>query len=329
MASLMRDRILPDERGAPTAGQGGAEPAPVLRLEAWELAQPRQRRSRLVMLASLTGAMLMHAALGLALISGRHEQHGAGGSEMEAISVEVVVVPARALESRVASASRDAAKSASVDQIEGAPEASSSAAQAPPVEHELTREPEKERPLPDPKPEQTAEAMPEPVAEELPPLALTRPDVTPPEPGDVGLPLRQPEPPRPEPEPPKPSQQSAPNPAAEVGGASSRAATGADRPAPAAALASPGAIRAFTRSVVDALARTRPRGVRGAARGTAKVAFAIAEGGGLEFVRLAHSSGHGELDEAAVAAVRRASFPPPPAGMALADRTYEVPYHFR
>jgi protein TonB len=326
MARPMLDRVQRDERGTAAAEQSGGTGGAVLRPDALGPIAPPARRSHVAMVMSFALATLLHAGVGLALISGRADPYGAGGSELEAISVEVVTMPARALESRVASASREAATSASVDQIEGAAEASPSAAPTPPVEHERKAEPEMERPVADPLKTETAKEQP---VAEPPQLTLTRPDPTPPEPDAVTLPVREESPPKAAPEKPKSPQHSASNPAAEAGGASSRSDTGADRPTPAAALVSPGAIQAFTRGVVDALARTRPKGVKGGARGTAKVAFAVAEGGGLEFVRIARSSGHEALDEAAVAAVKRAAFPAPPSGMTLADRTYEVPYYFR
>jgi TonB family protein len=327
MVSPIPDNSLPDPSGATAESRDGQAVVAGIQFDATRLAAPPAHHSRPAMLASLAFATLLHGAVGLALISGHTEQHGAEGSDLEAISVEVVAVPARALESRTASASQDAAKSASIDQVEGAAEASSPAKAAAPAEHEPRREPEKAREIPDPKPDQ-AEAPPETPAEKLPLLALTKPDPTAPDPDAVTLPLRENTPPKPKAQTPDVAP-AEPHPAAAPGGDPTRAAEGTDRPAPTAARASPGAIRAFTRSVVDALAHTRPKGSRGSARGTAKVVFALAEGGGLEFVRVASSSGHVDLDEAALAAVKRASFPAPPTGMALVDRTFEVPYHFR
>jgi protein TonB len=59
------------------------------------------------------------------------------------------------------------------------------------------------------------------------------------------------------------------------------------------------------------------------------VAFRISEAGTPGSVSIARSSGHAVIDEAAVAAVSRARFPAPPAGMSASQRSYEVPYHFR
>lgn len=99
---------------------------------------------------------------------------------------------------------------------------------------------------------------------------------------------------------------------------------------PPVAAASPGAMRAYAKSVVAALGRTSPRqGVVGIVRGTVRIAFVISIGGELESVRVARSSGALRLDEAAISAVRLARFPSPPAGMTLGERTYEIPYTFR
>lgn len=64
---------------------------------------------------------------------------------------------------------------------------------------------------------------------------------------------------------------------------------------------------------------SRPRVGR---RGTAVVAFTIAPNGGLAAVSIAKSSGHAELDRAALRVVQRAApFPPPPQG---ARRSYSI-----
>lgn len=283
-----------------------------------DAATPRPRRAALAFVPGFLGAVVLHGAIALALLASPDEPFGASGVDLDAVSVEIVDIQATARESRAASATADPASAAVIDQTDGATAQPPASEAAPP---EAKRAPLKPEP---------ADAPDETQAEPLPVLALTKPDVTPPQPEAIVLPLRQPEPPKQEPArhpQPSPPQQAYPREA--EGGAAAQSATGSNRPARVAAIASPGAVQAFAKSVVDALSRTRPKGIKGSARGTTKVAFAVAEGGGLEFVRITRSSGHETLDEAAIAAVRRAAFPAPPAGMALAQRTYEIPYHFR
>ena len=114
---------------------------------------------------------------------------------------------------------------------------------------------------------------------------------------------------------------------ASAGGATMRgdAAEAPAQTAPAAA--SPGAAREYARYVSQALAKNRPRGA--GAHGTVRIRLVISPGGGLSSVQVARSSGNTRLDEIAVAAVEHAVLPVPPAGMTLAQLTYEVPYHFR
>jgi len=115
--------------------------------------------------------------------------------------------------------------------------------------------------------------------------------------------------------------------AAAVGGAAARGdALGAEKQS-APAAASPGAVREYERYVSQALARTKPKG--GLGYGTVKVKLVISPDGGLASVEIIKSSGNRRLDEAALAAVRRAKFPTPPAGMTDRQRWFEFPYYFR
>ncbi|HEY5828338.1 MAG TPA: energy transducer TonB [Hyphomicrobiaceae bacterium] len=89
-------------------------------------------------------------------------------------------------------------------------------------------------------------------------------------------------------------------------------------------------MREFARYVSLAVSRSKPRGSD--RRGTVKVRFVIAADGMLASAEVARSSGDGRLDALALEALRQAKFPVPPvppAGMTLAQLTYEVPYHFR
>ena len=286
---------------------------------------PKVRLSRLPMAISLGVAALLHASLGCALIAGDPERHGAGGVDLDAVSVEVVVLPARALESRIASASSAAAAQSAIDQHDGASMAPPPAAEAEPPKSKAATETSP----PEPKRQEADEPTPDPPPVEPPPLALLRtetPHVTSDEQTPPDAPPRSP---IGKAEKALPPEQQASPPSAPAGGAASLATEGAKRPAAAAAIASAGAVRAFARNIVDALASTRPKRSSRDPRGTVRVTFAIAEDGGLEFVRIARSSGNGMLDEAALAAVRKATLPAPPPGLTLPQRTFVMPYYFR
>jgi protein TonB len=60
-----------------------------------------------------------------------------------------------------------------------------------------------------------------------------------------------------------------------------------------------------------------------------RVTFIVAPTGGLSAVHIAQSSGDAALDAVALAAVRQARFPTPPAGMTQTELTFDIPYRFR
>lgn len=114
-----------------------------------------------------------------------------------------------------------------------------------------------------------------------------------------------------------------------AGGAEAAAKTAASSVATAGRLAaSQGDINRFVAGIRSSLARTKPSG-RGRI-GTALVGFAIEVDGQLEYLRIEKSSGNTALDQAALDAVRRAApFRAPPAGMADAARRFVIPYQFQ
>ena len=83
---------------------------------------------------------------------------------------------------------------------------------------------------------------------------------------------------------------------------------------------------AFSRSVIAALMKTRPGPL--ALWGRVLVSFEITETGQLKYVRLLQSSGNSALDDAAINAIRRARFAPPPPGLSVDQRTYIIDYVF-
>ncbi len=82
----------------------------------------------------------------------------------------------------------------------------------------------------------------------------------------------------------------------------------------------------YTRSVINALLKTRPGPY--ALFGRVLVSFQIGEGGQVTYVHMLHSSGNTALDEAAVEAIRKARFERPPPGLSPDDRTYIIDYIF-
>lgn len=104
-------------------------------------------------------------------------------------------------------------------------------------------------------------------------------------------------------------------------------AVGAQPPPASAAPASQGAIQAYARKIALALGKSRPKGA--GLNGTVKVRFLIGLDGVLEGVEVVVPSGKPPLDQIAIAAIKRNTFPPPPVGSSEKDRTFVVPYSFR
>ena len=146
------------------------------------------------------------------------------------------------------------------------------------------------------------------------------------------------DPPKPEKEVPKPDaplEEAKPKPAEKSkqqehsvkGGAAARGNAATEQKPRAPAAASAGSIREYAKSVSQALARTKPKGI--GAQGIAKVRFTIALSGRLSSIQIVSSTGDKKLDQRAIDAVRQAVFPTPPAGMTVSQLTYEIPYQFR
>lgn len=297
-------------------------------------------------------ALLAHVGLLLALERVPHGPVGAAGFDIEAVSIEVALLPATAIESRAQAPAAAAAAGDAIAVDDGSDVAQpAAAATAPAVKETAPLPPAEAAPalvLLEAKPEPPDPDRPAlPAAEKMPTEPATKLTEPPPEPTPVAKvePKEEP-PPKPvertqqEPEKQKPDEkpeepapqarEAAPaSTAAAQGGAAARAATSEQRPTAGVAAASRGQIAAYARSVVGALARSAPRGKAAAGRGTVRVVFAIGSDGSIEDVRVKQSSGRSRLDDLAVAAVRGTRFPAPPSGMTLADRTYEIPYHFR
>ncbi len=240
---------------------------------------------------ALLFATAFHVGALLAASPGRDDQVGARGTDLEAISVEVSIVSSGALESR--SADRDKASGAAgrVHLHDGALDPDSAVAEAAPVVPETkNREAEKEH---------------EPVRE---------PNVPAPEPAKST----------------KAATSSDTAPAAPAGGQAALAISNIlPTPASGAAAASVGEVQAYSVSVVETLARSRPRAAAGMEKGTVLVGFEITASGTPRNVRVRKSSGSPRIDSMVIEAIEATTFPPPPANSTHAQRIYALPYVFR
>lgn len=240
---------------------------------------------------ALLFAAAFHVGALLAASPGRDDRVGASGTDLEAVSVEVSIVSSDALESR--SADRDKATGAAgrVHLHDGALDPDSSLAEATPVVPETkNREEEKEH---------------EPVRE---------PNIPAPEPAKST----------------KAATSSDTAPAAPAGGQAALAISNIlPTPASGAAAASVGDVQAYSVSVVETLAKSRPRAAAGMETGTVLVGFEITASGTPLNVRVRKSSGSPRIDNMVIEAIQTTNFPPPPAQATLAQRTYALPYVFR
>lgn len=259
-------------------------------------------------------ALVLHIGIGTAIAAGWIEWTdpralaGAGGANLDAISVEVEILPSIAVTRAQPGPTAEEAVAASADQADG-----TKPVQPANLERAIEFHPERE-------PEWRQESA----------RIATRDD---PRPAEVEAPVLPPshlDPPKPPAPDPKTEGVKSSPPSTPPGGVASSGADQANRPASVrAAAASPGEMRAFARSLAEALARTRPPNGSARAKGTVNVEFIVGEEGRAETARVARSSGSRALDEMAIDAVRKARLPRPPAGVTLAERTFVVPYHFR
>jgi protein TonB len=112
-----------------------------------------------------------------------------------------------------------------------------------------------------------------------------------------------------------------------AGGPTSRSSA-ARTAASGRASASRGSVLSYAARVRAKVASNKPSG-RGH-RGTARVSFGVSSSGGLAYATLSRSSGNAALDQAALAAVRRAApFGAPPSGTSSAQLRFSIPFYFR
>ncbi|OOY21444.1 hypothetical protein BMI86_02405 [Thioclava sp. DLFJ5-1] len=166
------------------------------------------------------------------------------------------------------------------------------------------------------------------------------PEQAEPAPPDMPRPEAKPTPPVPKPAKPKPkapakkqaSQPAPAQPKQQAKGQGDKGAAGDRRAAPAATL-SAGQINALIDSwggQIRARVARHQRMPAGARRGVVGVIVTVARDGRLLGVSVAQSSGHADLDRAALDAVRRASrFPAAPQGLGKPSYSYSLPMAFR
>ena len=126
---------------------------------------------------------------------------------------------------------------------------------------------------------------------------------------------------------PKPAEKSKQQEPSVKGGATARGNAASEQKPRAPAAASAGSIREYAKTVSQALARTKPKGI--GAQGIAKVRFTIALSGRLSSIQIVSSSGDKKLDQRVIDAVKQAVFLTPPPGMTVSQLTCEIPYQFR
>ncbi len=251
---------------------------------------PRSDRARFA--TALTAATLLHIGVVVALVGWvEPDLAGASGADAAAASIEVTLVSARALESRTSSPTDAAA--AAFAAVDGSVADTLDGSKVVPTEA----------------PSAVAEeATTELAAQRGKPLrpseVLTRLDAH----------THETQPP-----------DTAPR---QTGGTAARSADRAVQPVAGAAAASPGVAVAYARAVAHALGHSRPK-AHASVSGTVRIRFAIDDTGSVDDIVLERSSGRTALDTVAIEAVRRTRFPAPPSGLTSAQRTFEIPYHFR
>lgn len=188
--------------------------------------------------------------------------------------------------------------------------------------------------LPQPQPEQTAAEISEPAPEApaQPRRSATTP-LSPPQPPKLPQAAAPPPPP---PEPPKPVRRAETARPSSAGAQAQRAAGSGGSPQAGtagqsqAATLSPGQRKSLMASWAAQIRSRIERRQRGVAlRGRVIVNLRVGRDGTLLGVALQRSSGHADLDEAALNAVRRAGrFPPAPKGLDAQSYLFEVPLSF-
>jgi periplasmic protein TonB len=289
--------LEPSDPTSPPA-LGGLHVVPPVTLEPVRRGRPRARLA-----VAAFGALAIHgAALGAVALMMGESRTGASGVLLDTIEIGLVDASVLAARPEVAPVKPAEASADAVKAADGAQQQAAVPVEAQPPPPEVKAEP------------LTAPTAPPEATDVLPPKSQTvspAPPAVAPETRIETASIAAPPPAPPAPE----------------GGVAARSDAAAAHAGRAAARASAGVATAYAKSVAQALGKSAPKGLGFA--GLARVGFKVSAGGGSGDVRLIASSGHKMLDEAALAAVRRTAFAPPPAGLSPAELTFDVPYRFK
>ena len=259
----------------------------------------RRFRRWLIVLACFALALAIHALLGLVgYLAGPTDLAG-GGADAAAINVELVEEP-------------DPKARMGTPAPPPMPSGEAAVPPAPPLAEASTPSP--------PQPELAAATPSHPTAAPIQSFETTTepaPDQAPPKPEKLAdpkpkVPPKQASPPRPA-QPQTAPRQAAPPPAPS---AKTNAASAANR----------GEVDRYAKSVVAALAKTKP--VSLGVKGKVVVTLVLSQTGTLRGLKITKSSGNPDLDRQALLAVRRTKFGIPPADTPAEDLIYDTDYTF-
>ena len=277
---------------------------------------------------SLVAAVLLHASMLVAFAYPLGDiAAGGGGTDLEAISVDVVSASAIDVIATPAVNKFAPVSAAELSNREGGEREQMAALEQPDQKKQQAAEisAKVEKPdivIPD------IVLKPEPPLPDVPMIVIAS--------KAVEEPIEGPE--KPESEKAKPAPTVAATPsmpteaavAEQIGGATSRGLSVVELAAQSAAIASAGELGAYARQVQLAVARNPPKPPRGLVnRGEVVVTFALALDGSIKSAGILSSSGNTTLDNAALAAVSSTKFPTPPAGSQPTQLVYKFPVKFR
>jgi TonB family protein len=255
------------------------------------LSLPPRQSDRLLRASGFVFAIALHIAALLAVTRLPAGHAGARGEDFGSVSVEVTLVPAAVLESRIKSDAAAEGATGATDEMEGATKRDAMGASK--------------------SAEQAAAAPSKDIA-----LAMANP-------APAAMVDRE----RKETKVEQEDKHNEKADEASIGGTLARSDVPSTTTAPGVAIASAGDVRRYASSLAEALGRAKPRGI--GIRGTVRLRFAVAPDGSLESLSVLQSSGSQRLDQVAVDALRRAALPAPPGHMTALQRTFELPYRFR
>ena len=277
---------------------------------------------------SLLAALVLHASMLVAFAYPLGEiAAGGGGTDLEAISVDVVSASAIDVIATPAVNTLAAASATELSNREGGEREQLAALEQRDQKQQqaVETQPKAEMPdivIPD------VVLKPAPQQPDVPTVVIA--------PKAVDQPIEGPEKPESDKAKPVPTAVATPSlpteaaVAEQIGGATSRGLSVIELAAQSAAIASAGELGAYARQVQLAVARNPPKPPRGLNnRGEVVVTFALALDGSIKSAGILTSSGNATLDNVALAAVNSTKFPAPPAGSQPGQLVYKFPVKFR